>query len=71
MDSFLITRKAHLTNVRSFSLKYIEANGRGNDLKMASFLVFFKMSLFKFKALFMQGIMGKIKICRLIIIFRP
>ena len=39
------------------SLKHIEPNGRDNNLKIASFLVFF---ILKFEAQFLQGIMGKI-----------
>ena len=42
------------------SLKSMEPNGRDNDLKIASFLVFFKMSLFEIQSVFLQGIMGKI-----------
>ena len=39
-DLFLITRKDYQTNAQ-VSLKYMEANGRGNDLKIASFFSFF------------------------------
>ena len=35
------------------SLKYMQANGRGNDLKIASFLVFFKMLLFVIQSAFL------------------
>ena len=35
------------------SLKYIEANGKANDLKTASFLFYFKMSLLKFNVHFL------------------
>ena len=41
------------------SLKYMELNGRGNDLKIASFSSFLKSVTFlKFKAHFLQGVMG-------------
>ena len=54
------------------SLKYVRLNGRGNDLKIPVFLVFFKnVFFFKFKAYFLQGIMGKIWSLLSIIIFGP
>ena len=42
-------------------LKYIEPNGKTNDLKVASVFSFLQnVAFLKFKAHFLQGIMGKI-----------
>ena len=53
------------------SLEYMGPNAGGNDLKIASFLVFLKMFLFEIQSAFFerQGIMGKVYILLLIIIF--
>ena len=37
----------------------MEPNGRGNDLKIASFLVFFRMSLFEIQSAFLPGHHGQ------------
>ena len=46
-------KQGPLNKCANLSLKYIEPNGKSNDLKMASFLVFFKMSLFKIQSAFL------------------
>ena len=68
VDLFMITRNDHSTNMPNF----MEPNGRGNDLKIASFFSFLQnVAILKFKGHFLQEIMGKIKILLLIIIFGP
>ena len=51
---FLITRST-TKQIRQVLLDYVETNGRGNDLKIASFLVFFKMSLCKIRSAFVAS----------------
>ena len=56
-------KKGALKRRCQVSLKYMEPEGRGNDLKVVSFLQFSSECRFlKFKENFLQGIMGKIQI---------
>ena len=48
-------------------MKYIEPDGKDNDLKIAS--SFSKYRFLKFKVHFLQGIMGNIQILLLMIMF--
>ena len=51
------------------SVKYMEPDGRDNDSKIDSFLVFFKMLLFKIQSTLLARHHGKIYYLLLIIIF--
>ena len=46
-------KQGPLNKCANLSLKYIEPNGKSNDLKVASFLIFFKMSPFKIQSSFL------------------
>ena len=52
VDLFLVTKRSN-KQICQVSLKYIDRNGFGNDLKIASFLGFFKMSLFEIHRAFL------------------
>ena len=56
---FLVTKRT-TEQMCQVSLKCMEPNAKGSDLKIASFLAFSsKCRFLKFKAHFLQGIMGK------------
>ena len=58
MDLFAKIKRGHQTNVLSF-IEYVEPNSQRNDLKIASFQVFFKMSLFEIQWAFLARYHGQ------------